>query len=167
MKIRISGIVAESIVDGPGLRYTLFTQGCPHRCDGCHNPETHDFNSGEDKDADEIVEEMFSNPLIDGITFSGGEPFCQADKLAYIAKKVKKAGYSVYAYTGYVFEYLCGKFTDENEYMEFLKYIDVLIDGKFDIAKKSYELKFKGSSNQRIIDVQDSLKKKEVILIDN
>ena len=88
MLIKLSGLVPESFVDGPGIRFTIFTQGCPHRCDGCHNPETHDFNGGRMADVDKILYKITENPLIKGVTFSGGEPFCQPEPLAYLAKKL-------------------------------------------------------------------------------
>ena len=104
MKLRIAGTVNDSIVDGPGIRFTIFTQGCPHHCEGCHNPQTHDFNGGEIVEADEIIEKIKKNPLLDGVTFSGGEPFCQAETLADIGKEIKSLGLNVITYTGYTFD---------------------------------------------------------------
>ncbi|HEY8362091.1 MAG TPA: anaerobic ribonucleoside-triphosphate reductase activating protein [Tissierellaceae bacterium] len=153
MKLRIAGIVEESIVDGPGIRLVVFTQGCKHNCVGCHNPETHSFTGGKLVDIDSIVEMVKSNPLLDGITLSGGEPFEQVKECTYLAKKIKELGLSVVTYTGYTFE----EILKDERLRELLLYTDILIDGKFDITKKSLDLQFRGSSNQRIIDVKKYL----------
>lgn len=166
MKIRMAGVVSESIVDGPGIRYTLFVQGCPHKCEGCHNPQTHDFCGGKDDDTDVILEKILENPLLDGVTFSGGEPFCQAKPLADLAKKIKQAGLNVISYSGYTIEYLIKNANDENGYMELLREIDYLIDGPFVLSLKSYECKFRGSTNQRIIDVKKTLETGEAVTAD-
>lgn len=154
MKLRIAGIVEESIVDGPGIRLVVFTQGCKHNCVGCHNPETHSFTGGKLVDIDSIVEMVKSNPLLDGITLSGGEPFEQVKECTYLAKKIKELGLSVVTYTGYTFE----EILKDERLRELLLYTDILIDGKFDITKKSLDLQFRGSSNQRIIDVKKYLR---------
>ena len=163
MEIRISGIENDSIVDGPGLRFTIFVQGCPHHCEGCHNPQTHDFFSGQITDTDILFEHIKNNPLLDGVTFSGGEPFCQAKELAILGAKIKKLGLNIITYTGYTIEYLANHSTDENGYKNLLEVCDYIVDGKFEINKKSYLLNFKGSSNQRIIDVNHYLKTSEII----
>ncbi|RHS33677.1 4Fe-4S cluster-binding domain-containing protein [Butyricicoccus sp. AF10-3] len=103
-KIRIAGTVGESIVDGPGFRYTLFVQGCPHGCPGCHNPQTHDFEGGQDIELDTLLKDMCRNPFIKGVTFSGGEPFCKAEPLYYLAVELKRKGKHLMAYSGYTFE---------------------------------------------------------------
>ena len=90
MKIRLAGIANDSIVDGPGIRYTIFVQGCPHKCKGCHNQHTHDYNGGFVKDINDLLKEIKANPLLCGVTFSGGEPFCQAKELAYLGEKIKQ-----------------------------------------------------------------------------
>lgn len=159
MKLRMSGVVGESIVDGPGIRYTVFVQGCPHHCEGCHNPQTHDFSGGYDDDTDAIFEKIIQDPLLDGVTFSGGEPFCQARPLALLGQKVKAKGLGVIAYTGYTLEYLLKNANEENDYMDLLETIDWLVDGRFVMALKSYECRFRGSTNQRIIDVLKTLEK--------
>ncbi len=105
-KIRIAGIIKESIVDGPGIRFVVFTQGCKHDCSGCQNPDTHQFDKGEIVEVDEIINQIKRNPLLDGITLSGGEPFEQAEVCADIGKKVKEFGHSVMTYTGYTYEYI-------------------------------------------------------------
>ncbi len=162
-KIRTAGIVNDSIVDGPGIRMVLFVQGCPHNCEGCHNPLTHDFDGGEDKTIAEILDKIKSNPLLDGITFSGGEPFCQAGKLAYLGGIVKEWGLNIITYTGYTFEYLIRSSNDDNKYRQLLEVTDYLIDGPFILEKKSMLLKFRGSENQRIIDVPESLKAGRIV----
>lgn len=166
MEIRIAGTVAESIVDGPGLRYTLFVQGCPHHCEGCHNPQTHDFSGGKLDDTDRILADILENPLLDGVTFSGGEPFCQAKPLAELAVKIKENGLNVIAYSGYTVEQLLANTNETNCYMELLSQLDYLIDGPFVLSLKSYEAKFRGSTNQRIIDVKKTLESGNVVIAD-
>lgn len=161
MKLRIANIVNDSIVDGPGLRLTVFVQGCIHNCKGCHNPSTHDINGGTIVDSDDILNKFFENPLLDGITFSGGEPFLQPEPLSVIAKEIKEKGFNVIVYTGFLWEKLM---EDKEKYMCLLKYTDVLIDGPFIEEQKSYELEFKGSKNQRTIDVNKSLIENNVVL---
>lgn len=164
MKIRISGVVEESIVDGPGIRYTVFVQGCPHHCEGCHNPQTHDFNGGYEDDTDNIYSKIVENPLVDGVTFSGGEPFCQAKPLAELGRKLKAAGFGVMSYSGYTIEQLLEGANDDNGWLELLETIDYLVDGKFVIALKSYECRFRGSTNQRIIDVPKTLEEDHAVI---
>jgi anaerobic ribonucleoside-triphosphate reductase activating protein len=157
MELRIAGTVNDSIVDGPGIRFTIFTQGCPHNCEGCHNPQTHDFHGGTIVDTDELLEKVKSNPLLDGVTFSGGEPFCQAHILAELGREVKKLGMDIITYTGYTFEQLYEN-REQNGWGELLEVTDYLVDGPFILAQKDWEIKFRGSSNQRYIDCQESLK---------
>lgn len=161
MKIRIAGIVNDSIVDGPGIRLTVFTQGCPHHCPGCHNPQSHDFEGGEIRDTDEILDEMRENILLDGVTLSGGEPFAQAAACVDIARGAHALGLNVWCYTGYTFEKLMN---GEPEWLDLLQNIDVLVDGPFVMAQKTLEARFRGSSNQRILDVPASLASGETIL---
>lgn len=163
-KIRLSGIAYESLVNGPGMRRVFFAQGCKHNCKGCFNPDTHDFSGGEEKDMDELIEDVLDNPFIKGITFSGGDPFEQADKFAYMAKKFKEHDLNIWSYTGYKYEDILKNKDYHKGWNELIKYIDVLVDGKFEEDKKEEGLKFRGSSNQRIIDVQKSLKENKVIL---
>ena len=160
MKIRLFGIVNDSIVDGLGLRTAIFTQGCVHNCEGCHNPESHNVNGGKLYDVEDVIDLINENPLCDGITFTGGDPFLQAEECAYIAEKVNL---NVWTYTGYTWE----EIIQNEKFMKFLKVTDVLVDGKFELDKRSLELTFKGSSNQRIIDVKRSLELGRVILFDN
>lgn len=156
-KLRVAGIVPESVVDGPGIRYTIFTQGCRHHCKGCHNPQTHDFSGGYEVDTDDLLKELIQDPLIQGVTFSGGDPFEQPLPLADLAAKVHKTGRDVMAYTGYTFEQLLKRSEREPSVMDLLRQTDVLIDGRFVLELLDYDLRFRGSSNQRVIDVPQSL----------
>ncbi len=150
----LSGIVSDSIVDGPGIRTTIFSQGCPHHCPGCHNPETWDFGCGTSVSEEAIVDIVRSNPLCRGVTFSGGEPFAQAAGFAKLAALLKEKGYEVASYSGYTFEELLSGSEDQKK---LLKTIDILIDGPFLQEQKSLEIAFRGSRNQRILDVRKSL----------
>lgn len=161
-QIRIAGVVRESIVDGPGIRFVVFAQGCPHNCAGCHNPSTHDFDGGNLVAVDAIINEMKKNPLLDGITLSGGEPFEQPEAFGELAERAKELGYHVMAYTGYTYEKLLTKKDEQRQRL--LENTDLLVDGKFEMGKKSLLLKFKGSKNQRIIDVKKSLLLKNTVL---
>ena len=155
MKFRIAGIANDSIVDGPGLRLTVFAQGCPHRCPGCHNPQTHDFAGGSEGDTDEIIAKIRKNPLLDGVTLSGGEPFCQPEACAEIARAARALGLNVWSYSGYTFEEITERGTEAQKAL--LRELDVLVDGRFELEKRSLECRFRGSSNQRLIDVPASL----------
>ena len=152
--LNLSDIVPDSIVDGPGIRTTVFSQGCPHHCPGCHNPHTWEFGTGHDTDAETVLAMVKSNPLCRGVTFSGGEPFAQAGEFAILAKLLKAEGYEVASYTGYTFEQLLAGTPEQKQ---LLGSIDVLIDGPFIQAEKSLELSFRGSRNQRILNVPQSL----------
>lgn len=165
-ELNIAGIIRETIVDGPGLRFTLFVQGCPHKCIGCHNPKTHSFDGGKKVDIKKIEKEILKNPLLKGVTFSGGEPFCQSENLSLLGKKLKENGLDIVTYTGYTFEYLFENSNEKNHYMDLLKITDILIDGPFILEQKSLALKFRGSKNQRIIDCQKSLKEEKVVIRD-
>lgn len=162
-KLRVAGIVTESVVDGPGIRYTIFTQGCRHNCQGCQNPQTHDFKGGDVVDTDDLFDEMMADPLIKGVTFSGGDPFEQPAPLAELAAKVHAAGRDVIAYTGYTYEQLLAKSASEPAVMALLRDTDTLIDGRFIKEQLNLELKFRGSENQRVIDVPKSLATGEVV----
>lgn len=150
----LSGILPDSIVDGPGIRTTVFCQGCPHHCPGCHNPETWAFGTGTEMDEETIFQIVRSNPLCRGVTFSGGEPFAQSAGFAKLAQMLKKEGYEIAAYTGYTFEDLL---SGSEEQRDLLSLLDILIDGPFLLAEKSLEVPFRGSKNQRILDVPKSL----------
>lgn len=168
MKIRISSSTTfDSIVDGPGLRMVVWTQGCIHNCKECHNPQTHDLCGGYEEDTQNIMDKIKTLKLQRGITLSGGEPFLQQEALEEIAKEAKDNKLDVWAYTGFTLEYLLDtKNPKRFKNLNLLKQIDVLIDGKFEIKKKDFTLKFRGSSNQRIIDVKKTLKYKKIILVE-
>jgi anaerobic ribonucleoside-triphosphate reductase activating protein len=164
--VRLAGIAYESLVNGPGLRRVFFAQGCRHNCKGCFNPDTHRFDGGELKNSDELIENIKLNPMIKGVTFSGGDPFEQAKEFAYIAKRVKELGLNIWCYTGYTFEYILKHMSNENDWDKLINNIDVLVDGKFDENKKDCKIKFRGSSNQRIIDVKRSINLKKIITLE-
>ena len=158
----LSGIVGDSIVDGPGIRTTIFSQGCPHHCPGCHNPETWEFGCGTQVPVEDLVDVVRSNPLCRGVTFSGGEPFAQAAGFARLAKLLKEKGYEVASYSGYTFEELL---TGSEDQKALLAAIDILIDGPFLMAEKSLEVAFRGSRNQRILDVRKSLAEGKAVCV--
>ena len=153
MNMRIAGIVNDSIVDGPGLRLAIFAQGCPHHCPGCHNPESHDFAGGSDMDTEKIIARMDANPLLDGITLTGGEPFEQPEACRILADAAHARGLNVWAYSGYTFEQLCAV----PEKRRLLEACDVLVDGSFLLAERSLDLRFRGSKNQRVLKVAELL----------
>ena len=162
MKVRIAGMVQDSIVDGPGLRMTIFMQGCPHKCCGCHNPHTHDLDGGYVVDADDIIDQINCNPLLDGITFSGGEPLEQGEAIVYIVSKIEVERLTVWCYTGWMWEEIM-----QDAWKKWVVgWVDVLVDGRFMIDKRTLELKWRGSENQRIINVQGSLSGGKVVLWD-
>lgn len=162
MRISLSGVTGDSIVDGPGLRLTIFTQGCLHNCPGCHNPQTHDPNGGSWADTEDILAAAAENPLLDGITLSGGDPFLQPVPCLALAEGAHKLGLNVWTYTGYTWEALLEE--NDAEKLALLKESDVLVDGPFLLAERSLELQFCGSRNQRLIDVKKSLAEDKVVL---
>lgn len=164
--IRLSGIAYESLVNGPGMRRVFFAQGCKHNCEGCFNPETHDFSGGEEKNIDDLIKDVLKNKMIKGITFSGGDPVEQAEKFSYMAKAFKKSGLNIWCYTGYTFEILLEKMKSEDSIRELIENIDVLVDGRFEINNKKDGLRFRGSSNQRIIDVKESLNQGKISVLE-
>jgi anaerobic ribonucleoside-triphosphate reductase activating protein len=155
--IRLAGVIRQSIVDGPGLRLTVFTQGCPHNCPGCHNPQTHDFAGGYDSSAERVLAEYDKNPLLKGITISGGEPVCQAAGLIPLAEGIKTRGGDVILYSGYTFEELLERSAEDEAVETLLGLTDILIDGRFELDKRDLNRRFRGSGNQRILDVGKSL----------
>ena len=154
--LKLAGIAEDSIVDGPGIRTAFYVQGCPHHCPGCHNPETWDFSGGTEMEEETLLKIVKSNPLCRGVPFSGGEPFTQAEGLAKLAELLKENGYEVASYTGFTFEQLYENGTEAQKRL--LSLIDVLVDGPFLMAEKSLELNFRGSRNQRVLNVPQSLK---------
>ena len=196
-QVRVSGIVGASITDGPGFRYAIFVQGCSHHCPGCHNPHTHDPNGGHLQDVSEMIEAMGKDPMLSGVTLSGGEPFEQPVACAELVVRLKQLGYNIWAYTGFLYEDLLrfaegsagavgapgatgadviaaskgtmpdgGKSAGDVQaaIRTLLENIDVLVDGPFVKSKKSLGLQYRGSSNQRVVDVPASLKDGSVVL---
>lgn len=159
--MRIAELVTDSIVDGKGLRLTVFVQGCPHHCTGCHNPQTHDFGGGREVETEVILKMLTENPLLDGITLSGGEPFCQALSCAQLARETKKLGRNVWTYTGYTYEQLVAEALPER--LALLEATDVLVDGPFLLAERTLELPWRGSRNQRLIDMEQTRRTGRVI----
>ena len=151
MKLRIAGMVNDSIVDGPGFRLAVFTQGCRHNCPGCHNPETHPFDGGYEIDTEAIIQKLRENPLLSGVTLTGGDPFEQSEAVLPIARAAHELSLNVWTYTGYTFEHLLEQGSDAQK--ELLRESDVLVDGPFILEQRSLELHFCGSRNQRLIDV--------------
>lgn len=162
--IRIAGIIRESIVDGPGIRFTIFSQGCPHNCEDCHNPETHEFKGGYDCSIEKILGEIDKNPLLAGVTFSGGEPLCQPDEFLTLAQEIKKRSLDIVIFSGYTFEELQIMAENNKSIYELLLLTDYLIDGKFVLAEKDLALNFRGSKNQRYIDMNLTRKLGNIVL---
>lgn len=161
--IEVAGLVPESITDGPGLRFTVFCQGCPHHCFECHNPETWPFEGGTFMSAEEIFAQVQKNPLLKGVTFSGGEPMCQAEGFCALARLLKQSGYEVAVYSGYTFEELYENGTPAQKELLFL--CDVLVDGPFVLSLRNLDLAFRGSSNQRLVNLPESLSAGRAVLI--
>lgn len=163
MKIRLASFISDSIVDGEGIRSVIFTQGCPHNCPGCHNQKAIPFEGGSLLDVDDVIKEVLHKDL-GRITFSGGEPFVQAEALYYIAKELKSNGYNIWSYSGYTFEALL---RHRDPFVQaLLGQLDVLVDGRFLLNKKNLAALFRGSTNQRIIDVPASLKCGQPIILE-
>ena len=154
-KIRIAGVVRESFVDGPGIRFTVFCQGCPHHCPGCHNPATHDFSGGYDCEIEKILDAVSKNPMLDGITFSGGEPLCQPEAFLELAREIRSRfpQLNIVIFTGYTYEELQQMWDGRPALKELLKLTDYLIDGRYMEKQRDLTLQFRGSQNQRIIDM--------------
>ena len=162
MEIRLAGVVPESIVDGPGYRLAVFVQGCPHACPGCHNPKTHDFAGGYLGDTADVIKSMGKNPLVRGVTLTGGEPMLQAGPLCEIAAAAKAKGMNVWCYTGYTLEALWAQ--NNSDCLRLLEYIDVLVDGPYIAHERSLDLLYCGSRNQRLIDMNVTREKGEICL---
>lgn len=164
--MRISGIIDESVVDGPGVRVVVFFQGCVHDCPNCQNKDTHDPLGGEEISLEKVMERIKNNPHTDGVTLSGGEPLYQLSSCLDLVKEIKKLNLNIIVYTGYDFEEILEMGKKDKRYIELLKNIDCLIDGRYIDSLRDISLKYIGSSNQRIIDPKKSLKKKEIVLLD-
>ncbi len=163
MRFKLAGIQEDSIVDGPGYRFAVFVQGCDRNCPGCHNPKTHDPEGGRWEDTDTILKRLKANPLDKGLTLSGGEPFLQPEPMACLARGAHELGRHVMAYTGFTFEELLGR----PDARQLLEQLDLLVDGPFILSQRSLELRFRGSRNQRILDVPASLEKGEAVVVDD
>ena len=155
--LSLAGVVKQSVVDGPGLRLTVFTQGCPHKCPGCHNPDTHDFEGGQKVPVDTLLEELDANPLLAGVTLSGGEPLCRARELLPLAKGTRARGKNVVCFTGYTFEELLTLREQDDGLAQLLPMIDLLIDGRYEQGQRDLTLNLRGSRNQRVLDLPVSL----------
>ena len=165
MEIRLAGeMTTESVVDGEGIRTVIWTQGCPHHCPGCHNPETHDFKGGFLRDVDDVIEEIKNVPLQDGITLSGGDPLSQIEPCLKIAKWCQENNLNVWCYTGYKIEDLLERAKKEKNLRELLENVDVLVDSPFILELRSFEVPFRGSKNQRLIDAKKTIKENKVCI---
>lgn len=163
MKIRLAAYLQpDSIVDGEGVRTVIWTQGCPHHCPGCHNASTWNFDDGALIEVDEVINELKKFKNQDGITLSGGDPVCQADACYEISKAAHQMGLNVWCYTGFTYEQMLLN----PKAKRLLEQLDVLVDGKFVQEEKSYDIYFRGSRNQRIIDVPQSLEQQKVVLVE-
>ena len=162
MDIRIAGTVNDSVVDGDGYRFTVFTQGCPHHCKGCHNPKTWPLDGGYAAQTETLLAAIKENPLLEGVTFSGGEPFIQPVPLTHIAKEAHAMGLDVWCFTGYTLEELLDM--RKGDIHGLLEEIDVLVDGPFILEEKDLTLRFRGSRNQRVIDMRKTMARNEVTL---
>lgn len=160
MKIRIAGMIADSIVDGPGIRLALFVQGCPHHCRGCHNPATHDPAGGTALSPAEIMERIKAAGGIDGVTFTGGEPFEQARPLALLAQEIMLLGLNLVLYSGYTFEELLQRSKGDPDILRLLEHGLLLIDGPYKEKRRDPALPYRGSANQRVLDLPLSLQRK-------
>lgn len=159
--MRILDIVEGTTVDGPGLRTSIYVAGCKHQCEGCHNPQSWDFNGGKDMSMDEVLDVVRENDF--NVTLSGGDPLYMADEVTQLCRRIKNELHkNIWCYTGFVWEAIVGK----PEYMPLLETIDVLVDGPFVLGRRDISLFFRGSGNQRIIDVQQSLKQNKVVILD-
>lgn len=165
--LRMAGVVRESIVDGPGIRFVVFCQGCPHLCPGCHNPVTHDFDGGYLCEVEKIIKAIDENPLLDGVTFSGGEPACQPKAFLNLAKQIKERGLNIIMYSGFTLEQLVKMGESDRIMLELLEHLDYLIDGKYEEAQRDLTLSFRGSKNQRIIDMKETRKTGQVTILEN
>lgn len=163
MQLRLAGIVKESVVDGPGIRMVVFLQGCPHLCPGCHNPNSHDPSGGYETSIEAVLAEIGDNRLVSGLTLSGGEPFLQAAALVEMASEAKRRGLSIVTYSGYIYEDLLTMGKQDKKIAELLQLTDILVDGPYQQDRRDIGLAFRGSANQRLIDVSASLHQGSVV----
>ena len=162
--MRLAGIVSESVVDGPGIRLVYFLQGCKHNCKGCHNPETHDFNGGLTYSIQQMQDIYNQQGICDGVTFSGGDPMEQADELLVFVKWLSERNVNMVCYTGYTFDEILTNGTEAQK--ELLKYFDWLIDGRFVLKQRTLSLRFRGSSNQRIVLSKQSIIENKIVVLE-
>ncbi len=167
--IRVADIYKESIVDGEGYRMAIFLQGCNHHCKGCHNPQTWDFNGGTEMEISDIID-MYNSDIMDGITLSGGDPFFQADKLQELFNYCEDKSVSLWAYTGFIFDEFLKYINNEpcdnrinDSMINMLKYTEVVVDGPFILEQRTVEALYRGSTNQRLVDVKKSLAENRVV----
>ena len=164
MQLNVAGMLDCSVVDGPGVRAVVFTQGCPHACPGCHNPQTHDPNGGQWLDVSELAAKLCKHKGLRGVTFSGGEPFLQARELAALAVSLKAKGLNIMIYSGYTYEELAQAATGDSAVAALLAVADVLIDGKYVQEERDLALAYRGSRNQRVIDLPATISSGTVVL---
>lgn len=148
--MKIIKIIDGTSVDGPGLRTSIYFSGCSHHCPGCQNPQTWDINAGNDTDIDDVLKTVIDNDF--DVTFSGGDPLFQVEEVTELAKRIKQIGKNIWCYTGYTYEQILA----DSKLSQILPFIDVLVDGRFDINLRDISLRFRGSANQRLIDVHKS-----------
>ena len=166
MTIRLAApLQSDSVVDGFGVRTVVWTQGCSHNCPFCQNPQTHDFEGGALFELEDLFEELKNLEKQDGITLSGGDPLFQIDAVTELAKFAQSINLNVWCYTGFTYEQILEMGKKNKKYIDFLNYIDVLVDGKFVNELKDFNLLFRGSSNQRLINMKETLKQNRVVLI--
>ena len=168
--MNLLGTYSETIVDGEGIRFSIYLAGCSHHCPGCHNPESWNPGAGEELTEEKlqsIIREIKANPLLDGVTFSGGDPFFHPEAFLLLLKRVKEeTGMNVWCYTGYTFEELMEGFEAHPEWAALLQEVDVLVDGRFILAQRTLEARFRGSKNQRLIDVPASLAQGRAVVME-
>lgn len=160
--MRLAGTISDSIVDGPGIRYVIFFQGCSHKCKGCQNPHTHDFNGGYYISTDDLLQTIPTNSMLSGVTLSGGDPLDQLEDCADLVVRLKKQNINIWLYTGYTYEELIAKKDSQIDII--LRNIDVLVEGPFIVSQRSWDLNYKGSKNQRIIDMPETILQNHIVL---
>jgi anaerobic ribonucleoside-triphosphate reductase activating protein len=160
MTIRVLSVLHDTTVDGPGFRTSIYCAGCGHHCPGCHNPQSWDFDGGEERNVDDLMAEITEDPFAD-VTFTGGDPLYQAAAFTELARRIKQeTNKNIWCYTGFLFEDI----RDKAQLQELFNHIDVIVDGRFDLSQRNEDLPFRGSANQRIIDVQKSLREDNIVM---
>ena len=160
MTIRVLSVLHDTTVDGPGFRTSIYCAGCGHHCPGCHNPQSWDFDGGEERSVDDLMAEITEDPFAD-VTFTGGDPLYQAASFTELARRIKQeTNKNIWCYTGFLFEDI----RDKAQFQKLFNHIDVIVDGRFDLSQRNEDLPFRGSANQRIIDVQKSLREDNIVM---